>query len=212
MKKVSRLLIGFLMVAGSFNGTQAQESSWTTGVDLVSSYIWRGTKFGSGPAFQPSLEYAKGGFAIGAWGNYCFSDNQALESDLYMSLTSKSGLGITVSDYYFPTAKWFKGSSHYIEPMISFKKEKFSLLAAYMLGDGVKDLYLEAGVTAGPVNLTLGAGDGQYTAGGKFNVCNIGLSTSKEVKITESFSLPVSGSLILNPSSEQFFIVVGISL
>ena len=35
---------------------------------------------------------------------------------------------------------------------------------------------------------------------------------SKEVPITEKFSLPVSGAVILNPSTGGFFITVGISL
>jgi hypothetical protein len=45
-----------------------------------------------------------------------------------------------------------------------------------------------------------------------FDICNIGISTSKEIKITDDFSLPVSGAAILNPSYEAFHIVVGISL
>jgi hypothetical protein len=58
----------------------------------------------------------------------------------------------------------------------------------------------------------LGGGDGAHKVDGNFNICNIGIGTSKEIKITDSFSLPVSGAAILNPSSEQFYIVVGISL
>jgi hypothetical protein len=81
-----------------------------------------------------------------------------------------------------------------------------------MMNGGEGDIYLEAGVSAGAVDLFLGGGDGAYTVDGDFNVCNIGIGTSKELKITDSFSLPVSGAAILNPSSEQFHIVVGISL
>jgi len=40
---------------------------------------------------------------------------------------------------------------------------------------------------------------------------NIGIGTSREIKFTDSFSLPISGSVILNPSSEQLYVVVGIS-
>ena len=96
-----------------------------------------------------------------------------------------------------------------------------SLSAAYMFYDGAGtdgeasgDLYLEAAVTAGPVDFTLGGGNGAYSmkddAG--FDICNIGISTSKEIEITESFSLPISGAVILNPSYESFHVVVGISL
>jgi hypothetical protein len=75
-----------------------------------------------------------------------------------------------------------------------------------------EDTYVEAGYTAGAVTLFAGAGDGQYTKDASFNLCNVGLKTSKSIKISDSFSIPVSGSVILNPSTEQFNIVVGISL
>jgi hypothetical protein len=74
------------------------------------------------------------------------------------------------------------------------------------------DLYLEAGYSFSSVDLTLGAGNGQYTVDGDFSICNIGVGTSKELKLTESYSLPVSGAVILNPSTGGFFITVGIAL
>jgi uncharacterized protein (TIGR02001 family) len=193
---------------------KAQEVS--TGLDIYSSYVWRGTKFGSGPAFQPSMEFSAGGFALGAWGSFNASTDEAAEADLYASygfeLSESSSLSFTVTDYYFPGSPWLEGTSHYIEPMVNLGLGAFSLTGAYMMNDGAGDIYLEAAVTAGPVDITLGGGDGAYTVDGEFNICNIGISTSKEIKITDDFSLPVSGAAILNPSSEQFYIVVGISL
>jgi hypothetical protein len=192
--------------------TNAQEKSWNTGVDLVSNYIWRGLKFGNGPALQPKLEFNSGNFTIGGWGSYCFSHNEAPETDLYMSIGTNSGFNLTFTDYYFLGTSVFKSSSHYFEPMLSFEKGNFRLMGAYMFGHETSDLYLEAGLAAGPVDLSLGAGEGQYTKNGKFNICNIGLGTSKEIKVTDSFSIPVRGSLILNPSNEQLYIVIGITL
>ncbi len=213
MKRTFTFLIAGLLAVTSLT-VSAQE--WNTGVDLYSSYVWRGTKFGSGPALQPSVEFSAGGFAIGAWGSYCFSGNEAMEADLYTSysfeLGEKSSLTFSVTDYYFPGAgsNWLDGDSHFFEPSISLGLGKFSLLGTYMTN--AKDMYFEAGLELGPVNLFLGTGDGAYTSSGKFSVCNLGVSTSREIKITDSFSLPVSGSVILNPSTEQFHIVVGISL
>jgi len=40
---------------------------------------------------------------------------------------------------------------------------------------------------------------------------NITLSTSKEIEVTEKFSLPVFGSVTLNPDAEVFYIVAGFS-
>ncbi|KOH46955.1 TorF family putative porin [Sunxiuqinia dokdonensis] len=205
-----------LFVLASTFAFNVQAQSWDTGADIVSSYVWRGTKFGTGPAMQPWAEYSTGGFAIGAWGSYGFTDDEAAEADLYASygfdLGEGAALTLTVTDYYFPGSMYFDGDSHFFEPMIGLELGSFSFTGAYMTGDGVSDTYLEAGLAVGSVNLALGAGDGAYTMDGDFNVCNISVGTSKEIKITDTFSLPISGTAILNPSSEQFHIVVGISL
>ncbi len=207
-------LIVFAIIAVCSLNVKAQESAWSTGVDLYNSYVWRGTKFGSGPAMQPTVKYANGGFSIGAWGSYCFSTNEATEADLFasygFSLGENSSLTLTVTDYYFPTAAYFDGDSHYFEPMIGLGLGKLSLSAAYMTN--AEDTYLEAGYTAGAVTLFAGAGNGQYTKDASFNLCNVGIKSSKTIKVTDSFSIPVNGSVILNPSTEQFHIVVGISL
>ncbi|MCG6186495.1 TorF family putative porin [Maribellus maritimus] len=214
MKKTLLIAASLFLLMAITPVVKAQEVS--TGLDIYSSYVWRGTKFGTGPAFQPYMEFSAGGFAIGAWGSFSAGDVEDAEADLYASygfdLSENSSLSFTLTDYYFPGDLWFEGTSHYIEPMVSLGLGSFSLTGAYMMNDGEGDIYLEAGLTAGPVDLTLGGGDGAYTVDGEFNICNIGISTSKEVKITDSFSLPVSGAAILNPSSEQFYIVVGISL
>ncbi len=214
MKKTITLMAFVIMTICSLNIKAQESTSWTTGVDLYSSYVWRGAKFGSGPAMQPTLKYTNGGFSIGAWGSYCFSTNEATEADLFasygVSLGEKSSLTFAVTDYYFPTAEYFDGDSHYFEPMITIGLGKLSLAGAYMTN--AEDVYFEAGLAAGPVTLFAGAGDGQYTKDTNFNLCNVGLKTSKSLKISDSFSIPVSGSVILNPSTEQFHIVVGISL
>jgi hypothetical protein len=43
-------------------------------------------------------------------------------------------------------------------------------------------------------------------------VINLGLSASKEIKISDSYSLPINASLITNPQAENIFLVFGISL
>ena len=130
--------------------------------------------------------------------------------DLYASY-SLGPVSLTVTDYYFG-GEYFDGVNHFIEPSIGLSAGDFSLTAAYMFGDGTSDAYLEAGYTIGAVDLFVGAGNGQYTTDGGFMLCNVGIGTSKEIKITEDFSLPVSGAVILNPSTQDFFITVGISL
>lgn len=51
---------------------------------------------------------------------------------------------------------------------------------------------------------------GFYSPGA--GVINLGLTANKEIKITDSFSLPVNASIITNPQAENIFLVFGISL
>lgn len=221
MKKTLLIAAGMLLMVTMFTPS-AKAQEWDTGLDIYSSYIWRGAKFGSGPAFQPYVEFGAGGFAIGAWGSVSASTDEALEMDLYAGyefrLSESATLGFTLTDYYFG-GDWTDGDYHYFEPMVSLGLGDLSLTGAYMFydgagadGDGSGDLYLEAGYSFESVDLTLGGGNGQYTDDTKFNICNIGVGTSKEIEVTETFTLPVSGAVILNPSTGGFFITVGVSL
>lgn len=215
MKK--RLFLVLFLTAGLSTLAFSQESSgnFKAGADLVSGYVWRGTKIGSGPAIQPGVEFTAGGFTLGAWGSYCISDEEALETDLYTSFTvGKFAVGLT--DYYFPGAEWFDASHHAFEINGGFSPGRFTLSANYILNDGAGakggDLYFEAGVKAGELTLFAGGGSGWHTPDSDFRICNLGLSTTREIRISDHFSLPLTGSVILNPASEQLFVVAGITL
>ena len=58
----------------------------------------------------------------------------------------------------------------------------------------------------------VGGGNGWYTSDTEFAVCNVGIGASKTIKITDSFSIPVNGSFIVNPEKKDVHFVVGISL
>ena len=208
--------------------TQAQESEspFSVGGDLVSSYLWRGTKFGTGPAIQPYLELALGNFSIGGWGSYCFTTNEAAEADLYVSYGFDFGLSVGVTDYYFPGSPYFdystESGSHAFEINLGYEISGFSIGANYFLneaggaGTDGGDMYFELGYSFKNFGVFVGGGNGWHTVEADadesdFNVCNIGITASKEIAITEKYALPVSGSLILNPDTEQFHVVVGIS-
>lgn len=211
------LILTVLLSILSANKMNAQEKSpWTTAIDLYSSYVWRGTKLGSGPALQPLVKYNKGGFTIGGWGSYCFSTNEAAEADLFtsyaVSLGETSSLTFLLTDYYFPgeTTPYFQGTSHFFEPMVTLGLGKLALSGAYMFN--AEDTYLEATYNTGPVTLLAAAGNGQYTGNDSFDLCTLGVKTAAAIKLSDSFSIPLSGALLLNPATEQFNIVIGITL
>jgi uncharacterized protein (TIGR02001 family) len=200
---------------------EEKASPFDVGGDLVSSYLWRGTKFGTGPAIQPHLSFAVGGFEIGGWGSYCFTSDEGVEADLYASYGFDFGLSIGVTDYYYPGNEYFDYSpetgSHAIEINLGYEIKGFSIGANYIFneagnaGSQGSDMYFELGYSFKYFGLLAGGGDGWHTADGDFNICNIGLTASKEISITDKFSLPVSGALIWNPDKEQFHVVVGVS-
>lgn len=221
MKKTFKIL--FLGLATFFAlNVQAQEeeksSPWSAGLDIYSSYIWRGSKFGTGVAFQPSVSYEKGGFSAGAWGSASSGDAEAFEADLYAGY-SFGAVSLTLTDYYFGGDWTSYSSNHYLEPMVGVSLGNFSFTGAYMFLPETDDksfgeegdAYLEAAYSFANVSLAVGAGDGQYTAYDGFNICNITVGTSKDVKVTESWTLPVSGAVTLNPTTGGFYIAAGIS-
>jgi uncharacterized protein (TIGR02001 family) len=193
-------------------------SNFTAGADFYSNYIWRGSKFGTGPAFQPSVKFTTGGFTAGVWGSFDASGYS--EADPYVSYSFPFGLSLGLTDYYYPglEGSFFADSSNAYEINAGYTKGAFSLSANYILNESPlpassgADTYFQVGYAFSKFSLSVGAGDGWHTSDHNFNVCHIGLSTSKEIKLSETFSVPVTGQIIVNPEKEQLFIVVGFSL
>ncbi len=220
--ELTLLVVSLMMVPLNLKAQEEESSSpFSVGGDLVSSYLWRGTKFGTGPAIQPYMEVAFGNFSMGGWGSYCFTSNEGAEADLYLSYGFDFGLSVGITDYYFPGTNYFdyskENGSHAFEINLSYEIKGISIGANYVLnqagsaGSAGSDMYFELGYGFKYFSLFAGAGDGWHTSDGNFNVCNIGLSASQDIEITDKFSIPLNVSLIWNPQREQFHVVVGVS-
>jgi hypothetical protein len=209
-----------LAVPQFFAQEEVSKSSFNVGADIYSNYVWRGIKLGTGPSFQPSLTFETGGLTLGVWG--AFDANGYMEADPYISYTFPFGLSLGVTDYYQPNLPLFEVSdtagSHAFEVSAGFETGGLSLSANYILNEagGISsaggDMYFQAGYEFRIFNIFLGAGDGWHTSDGKFAVCNMGIGVSKEIKITDTFSIPVSGQVIVNPEREALYVVVGFTL
>lgn len=216
MKKVTLFLFALVLLAGSY-ATSAQESkgAWTAGADVVSSYVWRGSKAGAF-SIQPTVKYSSGGFSIGAWGSGDLTTGAPDEADLFATYAFKSGFSLGITDYHYNSSKLFAESVHAVEASAGYTNGKFSLAGNYILNEASGavggDKYFEAGYQFSTVKLFVGAGDGWYTNDASFQACNIGVSTTKTLKISETFSIPLTGSVIVNPNKEQIYYVIGISL
>lgn len=225
MKRL-RLLIAGMVTAGLLlaTGMKAQDespkTSFTAGADVYSNYVWRGSKLGTGPAIQPSVKLTAGGLTLGVWGS--FDAAGYMEADPYISYSFPFGLSLGITDYYYPGLSLFETSdtagSHALELNGGFTVGGLTLSANYIVNEAGGaasaggDKYFQATYAFKQFNVFLGAGDGWHTTDGKFAVCNIGVGTSKEIKITDTFSVPVTGQVIVNPEREALYLVVGFSL
>lgn len=222
------------MVAGAT--ALAQENVETTvAADVVSKYIWRGQDLGSA-AVQPTLGIGYKGLSLSAWGSYGIADPaDTKELDLTLAYET-GGLSIGVTDYWFsegqdPQGRYFKydahGTNHLFEATVGYDFGIASLqwYTNFAGNDGVnKDgdraysSYVEANVPfrLGGVDWTATAGavpfaTTSYGTSG-FAVINLALQATKDIKITDSFSLPVFAQVAANPCSQKAYLVFGFSL
>ena len=205
--------------------------------DLVSRYVWRGIDFGQSASVQPTLSFSTNNFEIGFWGAYQLGRDASVlpadEIDLYLGYSfdiGKTSLSLIVTDYYFPNGVNKLGSfegdgngAHTIEVGATFSVPE--LLPLYISGfinvhnEVDNSIYLEIGYSTivKEINLDVFIG---ATPGGEnafyntttFSLLNVGIKTSKEIKITNNFSLPVFGSLVVNPNEGVAHLIFGISI
>lgn len=216
--------------------TLAQEKIETTvRGDIVNEYIWRGQKLGD-VSVQPTFGAGYKGFSLTAWGSYGLSNKDDVkEFDLTLGYTV-GGLNIGLTDYWFsegldPGRRYFKydahGTNHVFEANIGYDFGLASVQWFTNVGgnDGVnKDgkraysSYVEVAVPfkVATVDWTATAGAVPYattsygTAG--FAVTNLSLRATKDIKVTDSFSIPLFGQLTGNPCSQKAYLVLGFTL
>jgi hypothetical protein len=207
-----------LTVTGLKAQDNSEKSNFSVGADIYSNYIWRGTKFGQGPAFQPAVKFVTSGLTIGVWGS--FDASGYTETDPYISYSLPFGLSLGVTDYYYPGlgGSFFSDSSNAYELNLGYTIKGLSLSANYIVNEAPvpassgSDVFFQAGYAFKKFNVSIGAGNGWHTSDTKFNVCQITVGTNKTIAITDKFSVPVTGQVILNPDKKQLFVVVGFSL
>ena len=231
--------LGFLGLGFSFSSkVSAQDVDINLSGDLVSSYVWRGFK-NAGASVQPSLSASVACFTLGAWASTDISSAGSKEVDFYASYVI-SGLQFTVTDYWWDgegTHRYFSyphaedAMGHLLELGLGYTlPEAFPLSLSwntFVLGKGNKkggdgdnsfSTYIEASYpfSVKNVDMKIAAGftpweSSVYGTDG-FKFTNILLGASKEVKITDSFSVPVFANIIANPAVEDIHFVFGITL
>ncbi len=238
MKKI--LLASMLMCSGL--GSSAQDAGNSEGrlsvdysIDFVSRYIWRGLLYNASPNVQPTLSLNAGGFSIGSWASYSFNQNYA-EIDLFVTY-AKGPFSVTLFDYYnedeadMGSVKYFtwkrKDTGHALEGSLAWNGTEslpLRLLAATFFYGNDRDenddqfysTYFELGYPFSINDYTLDLFVGGTPANGLYNtganIVNVGFSLNKDIKISDNFTLPVKATFVVNPTKEDVFFVVGVTL
>lgn len=229
MKKIGVLALGMMALTTTANAQETVEAE--VSADVVSKYIWRGQDFGKA-AIQPSASVSYKGLSLAAWGSYGIVEGGEEEFDLTLSYTT-GGFNVGITDYFCSAdARYFlydaHKTAHTFEANIGYDFGPLSVqwFTNFAGADGVnKDgkrayssyLELNAPFSMGGLDwdATVGAvpfATDFYADATGFAVTNISLKASKDIKITDTFSVPVFAAINANPSSQKAYFTFGFTL
>lgn len=205
----------------------SQNRFWQTEIMVQSRHSWRGEQMGTSLAIEPSVTASAGRFSFNVWAALT-PDNSYTEVDLIPSYQFNY-FALTILDYYNPVPGQKnlylnfteELNRHSVEATIdnyAVEKQRLKyLLATFFLGDKNQETgkpyystYLELsypftllGIDAEPfVGLTPFCG---YYAE-KLSVVNTGISFGRELDFKLPFTIPISLSLVSNPSAKNSFV------
>lgn len=228
------MTVALLSTAMPFTTKAQDKVEASVGADVVSNYIWRGTDCG-GVSIQPSMSVGYKGLSLTAWGSVGIDKDDAREIDLTLSYTT-GGLSVAITDYWFAyhkedggyTGDYFKygahSTPHIFEATLGYDFGPLTLSwntyfagDDYVKADGDRAYSTYIGISApfrlGGLDWSAEVGftpwEGAYAD--KFNVTNLTLKAEKEIKFTNSFSLPIFAQLTFNPHTEGTYFVFGLS-
>lgn len=204
-------------------------------VDLVSGYIWRGQDLG-GVSIQPSVCITYKDFSLEAWGSVGLDKEDDKEFDLTLGYTSGS-FSLSITDYWFASYgennPYFhygaRSTAHVFEAQIGYD---FGLLTLNWYtnfagadgvnknGDRAYSSYISATAPfkLGGLDCTAEIGATPWANSfynswtNDFAVCDISVEASKEIRITDSFSVPILAKITWNPCTEGAYFIFGLSL
>ena len=226
-----------MMMAIGLSATAQDEIETTLAADVVNQYIWRGQDLGD-VSLQPTLGISYKGLSLTAWGSVGLTDPMDnKEFDLTLSYTT-GGLNIGITDYWFdagldPQGRYFKydahGTNHVFEANIGYDfgvasvqwytnfagndglnkdgKRAYSSYAEVVVPFKLSAIDWTATVGAVPFATSFYNG---WTSG--FAVTNLSLKATMDIKVTDSFSIPVFGQIVGNPCTQNAYLVFGFTL
>jgi len=213
-----------------------EESPLSISAEFVSSYVWRGMYSDQTPSIQPLVTYSLKNFTIGTFGSTDFTGAYK-EFDIFAGYSFGS-ISTTIYDYYWGTNDYFdytnSATEHIFEFELLFQPESIPLrvsASSFFYGADKKATY-----DATETNLTKNNYSTYFEAGYTFDLkgnslytfvgatpfhgfysdasplMNIGLKASRQIPVTESFSIPIQTTICFNPATKSFFCLFGVSL
>jgi hypothetical protein len=199
------------------------------------------------PNLQPTLAFTQGNFEIGVWGSTDFAGSYKELDTYLSYTAGQFKFTFTDYNWNFDKTNYFdylnRATGHRLEGSIGYTgSENLPISITWntmfygfdkQADDTTKQAfstYIELGYSRGIATVFFGftPWTGLYNnygvtafdpeAGKKsFSIVNIGTSVTKTVKITDSFSLPVKATLIVNPSAtysrgDYVSLVIGITI
>lgn len=232
-RKLGIFAIG--MIALTTTASAQDEVEATVSADVVNQYIWRGQYCGS-VSLQPTLGVSYKGLSLTAWGSTeLHKDTDLKELDLTLAYAT-GGFNVGITDYYVQPSgtKYFDydahNGSHVFEANIGYDFGPVALQwytnfagVDYCKKDGGRaySSYFEvsAPFKLGGIDWSAAIGAVPYytsyyadNVSGGFAVSNVSLKASKDIKITNSFSVPVFAQIATNPSAQKAYFVFGFTL
>ena len=234
MKKMLMFAMAALMSAAAI-AQEKSEVETTVSADVVNQYIWRGQDLGN-VSLQPTLELGYSGLTLTAWGSVGLTEaSDTKEFDLTLGYTV-GGFNIGVTDYWFNDGldlqnRYFKydahSTNHVFEANIGYD---FGVLSAqwytnFAGNDGVNEdgdrAYSSYFELTAPFKLggceweaALGAVPFRTSFYGTngFAVTNVSVKATKDIAITDKFTLPVFAGIAANPCSQKAYLTFGFTL
>lgn len=201
--------------------------------DVVSQYVWRGQNLGD-VSLQPTLGLSYKGLTLTAWGSIGLSDpNDTKELDLTLAWKT-GGLNVGITDYWFnnPNDRYFSyvahKTSHVFEANIGYDFGPIAVqwYTNFAGNDGIDknghraySSYIEL---SAPFHFagcqwtgTVGAvpyATSFYAEAEGFAITNVSFKALKDIRVTQSFNLPLFAAVSANPSTGKAYFVFGLTL
>ena len=227
------ILILILTKSATLFANDSLKVDLSVGADVVNHYIWRGLMLSNSPSIQPTMSVTLGRFSLGSCASYSVNPSAFQEVDLFLTY-SVGTVTIGLNDYYNPVDSlgfndsYFNyGKSttlHTLESFLTISKigeTNFSATGALFVYGNDKDealknmysSYLELSYATKVKDYGLNFFCGATLKKGFYAenaaIVNLGASIAKDIKVSDTFSVPCKGSFILNPDKQNVFLVLG---